>query len=116
MTDFNKWARTGIHIDKKADIKKEEKCIKQINKLVGRYEKEYGWQLEKRISSLDSFILIKINYPAECKRCLPEIKRFRDELESILKRYDIEIEEFCDTGISSDAKSRRIDIRLKRRN
>ena len=39
-----------------------------------------------------------------------------EKLESILKRYDIEIEEFCDTGISSDAKSRRIDIRLKRRN
>jgi len=112
MTDFDKWARTGIHIDKKTDIEEEQKCKKEIDDLA----RGYGWKLEKPIQSiLADVILVKIDVPAKNKRSLPDIEEFKGKLESILKRYDLEIEDFYDKAISNDLQNRRIEIKLKRR-
>jgi hypothetical protein len=118
MTDFDNWVKTGgFSIDKNADIKKDIKCKKEIEKLV----EDYGWEMEKPILSLlNSVILVKTDIPATDKqnmRCIPEIKEFKGKLESILKeKCDLEIEEFYDKAVSNDLQNRRIDIKLKRRN
>jgi hypothetical protein len=113
MTNFDKWARTGIHIDKKADIEKEEKCKKEIEDLV----RGHKWKLEKPIRSLLSdVILVKTDVPAKNKRSLHDIEEFKGKLESIFKRYDLDIEEFYDKAISNDLQNRRIEIKLKRKN
>jgi hypothetical protein len=117
LMKFDNTEKTDI--EKKADIEKEERCIKEIRDLVGRYVKKDRWELEKEISNLDSPILIRINYPAEVNRPLPEIDKFKNELASILHEHGFGIGECCDTGISIDTenrrKNRRIEITLKRR-
>lgn len=102
-------------IEPKTEIEKEEECIKEITDLVGRFGEKYGWKLEKEIQNLDSYILIKTNYRAGTNRPLPEINKFRNELESIVQKYGFGIGEFCDTDISKDTKNRRIKIEVKRR-
>jgi hypothetical protein len=116
MTDFDKWLKTDIAVAKKADIEKEENFRKEIMNLV---KERYHWELENRTLSLldPNVILVKTDVCAGTGRPYAEINKFKDELASILQKYDLEIKEFDsdDKTISNDSKYRRIEIELKRR-
>jgi hypothetical protein len=111
MSDFDNWA--GTDIIKKVDIEKEENVKKEITKLIEMYH----WELEKiTLNYPNCRILVKTDLCAG--RPYAEINKFKDELASILQKYDLEIKEFDsdDKTISNDSKYRRIEIELKRRN
>lgn len=113
MTDFDKWAGKDIPIDKQADIEKEERCRKEIEKLVENCE----WKLEKITGSYPDYrIFVKTEIPFDTrtgKRCLLDIKEFKGKLEGILKEYGLGIRNFYDKDKSDDGY-RRIEIKLKR--
>jgi hypothetical protein len=115
MTDFDKWLKTDIDVAKKADIEKEEKFRKEIMDLI----RGYHWELENRTLNLSDLnvILVKTDVCVGTGRPYAEINKFKDELASILQKYDLEIKEFDSDNktISNDSKYRRIEIELKRR-
>lgn len=102
----------------KAEMAKDEECIKELKDLMDRYGKKYGWELEKEPQNLGPYILIKTPLPVEDNSPLCEADDFKKELENILKKCGFKITEFCPTGVGIDGKTgrknRRIDITLKR--
>jgi hypothetical protein len=116
MSDKDKWKKEGgFLIEETADIEREEKCRKEIEKLV----EDHGWKLEKPIGNLvEGVILVETDIRFDTstgKRPLPDIKEFKGKLESILKGYGLGIRDFYDKGKSDDGY-RRIEIKLKRTN
>ena len=115
MSDFDKWAGKDTPIDKLADIEKEERCRKEIEKLA----QENGWKLEKIAGSHPDYrIFVKTNIRFDTstgKKPLPDIEEFKGKLEGILNGCGLGIGDFYDKDKSDDGY-RRIEIKLKKTN
>jgi len=98
------------------NLMKDEKFNREIKKLVKNYN--WGFEGSNNLSIEDPSCIIRVvtDLPPFTERLYPEIKTFKDELEMILQKYGLEIQEFYDKNKSNDLKYRRLDITLKRRN